>query len=471
MTDADFDDIAFTSAAQLVNKLRNGALDRLELANGFVNHIDYYDDAPDGTNAVLAIATNYEEQAQAAQGPLGGLPILIKDNIEAIGLPATAGSLALAGRMVTSDAPLVASLRKAGATIIGSTNLSEWANFRSPHSTSGWSAVGGLTHNPWKHGYSAGGSSSGSGAAVAAGLIPFAVGTETDGSIVCPASLNGCVGIKPTVGTVSARGIVPVSASQDVAGPLARSVSDAALLLDVMSGLSTSLVLNDTSPLRIGVVREWLTKDDKANALFDQAVNQLSRAGITCIEVNIKTQSDQSSTDEGTVLIHEIVEDMAKYLQGRSGDGVQTLSEVVEFNKANAHELEFFGQEYFELAIASGGRNSKYRQARERNLRWATREVLMPAFEGVDVLVGVPYATAWQSTLGHGDDYSSASWMTQAPAIAGWPIASLPMGLVDGLPVGLGVAARALDERGLVRALAKMERALNIGVLRPGVDS
>lgn len=467
MTDADFDDIPFASAAKLVAQLKHGELNPVELANGFVNHIVDNDDVSGGTNAVLAIASNYEEQAVTAGGPLGGLPILIKDNIEAIGLPATAGSLALAGRTVNRDAPLVSTLRAAGANIIGSTNLSEWANFRSPNSTSGWSAVGGLTHNPWKHGYSAGGSSSGSGAAVAAGLIPFAVGTETDGSIVCPASLNGCVGIKPTVGTISSRGIVPVATSQDVAGPLARSVSDAALLLDVLSGLNTSSVLNDTAPLRIGVVREWLTRDDKANALFDQVISILSRAGIVCIEVNIRTNSEQSSSDEGTVLIHEVFEDMGKYLQGRSGAGVKTLSDIVEFNKSNKYELEFFGQEYFELAVKSGGRNAKYHQARERNLRWATREVLTPAFDGVDVLVGVPYATAWQSTLGKGDDYSSASWMTQAPAIAGWPIASIPMGLVDGLPVGLGVAARALDEKGLVRALAKIERALGLGVLKP----
>ena len=470
MSDQDFDDLAFSSAVDLIEQLSAGSLNAVELAHGFVNNIADVDDAEDGYNAVLAIADNYEEFAQSANGRLAGIPILIKDNIEAIGLPATAGSLALAGRTVTRNAPLVDALRQAGAVIVGSTNLSEWANLRSPHSTSGWSAIGGLTHNPWKQGYSAGGSSSGSGAAVAAGLIPFAVGTETDGSIVCPASLNGCVGIKPTVGTISSRGIVPISASQDVAGPLARSVQDAALLLDVMSGLNTSQVLNDESPLRIGIVRQWLTSNDKANALFEESLLKLSRAGIKCVDIDVPTHSEEASEDEGTVLVHEIFEDLTQYLATRSGDGVKSLADVYEFNKTHPHELEYFGQEYFEFALASGGRNAKYHEARERNLHWATREVLTPAFKDVDVLIGVPYSTAWKSNLGGGDDYRDASWMTQAPAIAGWPIASVPMGLVDGLPVGLGVAARALDEVGLVRALAHIERALGLGVLRPPTD-
>lgn len=467
MSDADFEDVAFAPAVELINQLSRGSIDALELANGFINRITQIDDVEGGYNSVLAIADNYEDYARNASGRLAGIPILIKDNIEAVGLPATAGSLALTGRTVTRNAPLVDALRNEGAVIIGSTNLSEWANMRSPHSTSGWSAVGGLTHNPWKHGYSAGGSSSGSGAAVAAGLIPFAVGTETDGSIVCPAALNGCIGIKPTVGTISARGIVPISASQDVAGPLGRNVQDAALLLDVMSGLNTSQAINDDSPLRIGIVREWLTSVDATNALFEETISQLSRAGIDCIEIDIPTRNQQAAEDEGTVLIHEIVEDLTTYLTNRPGDGVKSLAQVHAFNKANEHEMEFFGQEYFDFAVASGGRNAKYHEARERNLNWATREVLSPALADVDVIVGVPYSYAWKSNLGGGDDYRDASWMTQAPAIAGWPIASVPMGLVDGMPIGLGVAARALDETGLVRALARIERALDLGVLRP----
>jgi amidase len=376
---------------------------------------------------------------------------------------------ALAGRTVIEDAELVTRLRAAGAIIMGSTNLSEWANIRSGKSTSGWSAVGGLTANPWNYKHSAGGSSSGSGAAVAAGLIPFAVGTETDGSIVCPASLNGVVGIKPTVGSVSTAGVVPVSLSQDVPGPLARSVEDAALLLEVLSG-QTGLVdlCNNDEPLRIGVVRAWMTSHDGANKLFEDTLTKLIDAGIELVEITVPEMPEQAGDDEGTVLFHELLEDLSEYLSGRAGSGVKSLAEVVEFNKQNSEsELSYFGQEYFELALTTGGRNSEYQSARERNLDWAINQVLSPALADVDVLVGIPYAPAWISALGHGDDFGNASWMTHAPAIAGWPLGSLPMGLVDGLPVGIGVAARANDEKGLIRAMAIIERVIDLGDFRP----
>jgi amidase len=407
--------------------------------------------------------------SRVATGSLHGIPVLIKDNIQAIGLPGTAGSLALAGRTVVEDAEIVSRLRAAGAIIMGSTNLSEWANIRSGNSTSGWSAVGGLTANPWNYKHSAGGSSSGSGAAVAAGLIPFAVGTETDGSIVCPASLNGVVGIKPTVGSVSVTGVVPVSLSQDVPGPLARSVEDAAMLLEVLTG-QTGLVdlCNNDEPLRIGIVRSWMTSHEGANKLFEDSVAKLIEAGIQLVEIDLPEMPEQAGDDEGVVLFHELVEDLSNYLSKRAGDGVKSLADVVEFNKQNSEiEMAHFGQEYFDLALASGGRNETYKDARERNLDWAISKVLTPALADVDVLVGIPYAPAWVSTLGQGDDFGNASWMTHAPAIAGWPLGSLPMGLVDGLPVGLGVAARANDEKGLVRAMAIIERVLDLGDFRP----
>jgi amidase len=352
---------------------------------------------------------------------------------------------------------------------MGSTNLSEWANIRSGNSTSGWSAVGGLTANPWNYKHSAGGSSSGSGAAVAAGLIPFAVGTETDGSIVCPASLNGVVGIKPTIGSVSVTGVVPVSLSQDVPGPLARSVEDAAMLLEVLTG-QTGLVdlCNNDEPLRIGVVRSWMTSHEGANKLFEDTLAKLIDAGIELVEITVSEMPKQARDDEGIVLFHELLEDLTEYLSKRAGSGVKSLAEVVEFNQQNSEsELSYFGQEYFEFALTSGGRNAEYKSARERNLDWAINQVLTPALADVDVLVGIPYAPAWISTLGHGDDFGNASWMTTAPAIAGWPLGSLPMGLVDGLPVGIGVVARANDEKGLVRAMAIIERVIDLGDFRP----
>ena len=476
MTDPDVStaDIGFTSAYDLVEGRRAGDFTSVELVSTLLHRIQTIDDCEGGLQSVLAISTDLMQQAEAydsheATGSLHGIPVLVKDNIQAIGLPGTAGSLALAGRTVTVDAEIVSRIRKAGAIIMGSTNLSEWANIRSEKSTSGWSAVGGLTANPWNYKHSAGGSSSGSGAAVAAGLIPFAVGTETDGSIVCPASLNGVVGIKPTVGSVSTTGVIPISSSQDVPGPIARSVEDAALLLEVLSG-QTGLVdlCNNDEPLRIGVVRAWLTSDDGANKLFEDSLAKLVGAGIELVEVVIEEMPEQAGDDEGVVLFHELVEDLSAYLSSRPGDGVKSLADVVEFNRQNSEiEMAHFAQEYFDLALASGGRNDVYKAARERNLDWAIHQVLSPAFADVDALIGIPYAPAWVSTLGHGDDFSNAGWMTHAPAIAGWPLGSLPMGLVDGLPVGLGVAARANDEKELVRAMAIIERVLDLGNFRP----
>lgn len=463
-------DIGFATARELLSKIEASEISSAELTEVFIQRVIAVDDCDGGLQSVLAISTDVKKQSetQTGIGTLKGLPVFIKDNIEAIGLPATAGSLALAGRSAKRDATVVTQLREAGAVILGSTNLSEWANIRSPQSTSGWSAVGGLTANPWNYAHSAGGSSSGSGAAVAAGLIPFAVGTETDGSIVCPASLNGVVGIKPTVGTVSAKHIVPISSSQDVPGPIARNVADAAILLDVLSGLDTQSALTDNSPLRIGVVRQWLTGHDETNSLFSNTVTLLAKAGITCIPIDVPADPEQANNDEGIVLLHELHDDLNAYLAARPGDGVSSLSDVVGFNIENAEsELEFFGQEYLEAALASGGRNSTYFEARARNLSWAAREVLGPALDEVDVLIGVPYAPAWLSRLGEGDDYSNASWMTSPAAIAGWPIASVPMGLVNGLPVGLGVVARALDEKGLIRALARIESVIGQNDLVP----
>lgn len=456
-------EIGFATARDLIQRLTISSMSSTELTEAFTQRIIEIDDCDGGLQSVLAISADATEQAatQSSVGSLRGLPVLIKDNIEAIGLPATAGSLALAGRTVKRDATIVTRLREAGATILGSTNLSEWANIRSPRSTSGWSAVGGLTANPWNYAHSAGGSSSGSGAAVAAGLIPFAVGTETDGSIVCPAALNGVVGIKPTVGSVSAKHVVPISSSQDVPGPIARNVADASLLLDVLSGLNTQSVISDTSRLRIGVVRQWLTGDDETNALFSNTVTALAASGIDCVPIDVPNDPEQANNDEGVVLLHELHDDLNAYLAARPGQGVSSLADVVAFNEDNPDsELGFFGQEYLEAALASRGRNAEYFEARARNLSWAAREVLGPALEKVDVLIGVPYAPAWVSRLGEGDDYSNASWMTSPAAIAGWPIASIPMGLVNGLPVGLGVVARALDEKGLVRALSRIERVI-----------
>jgi len=417
-------------------------------------------------NSVLAVSEDLT--FNEIDGPLDGVPILIKDNIEALGLPATAGSLALADTPVVRDSTIAKRLRAAGATIIGSTNLSEWANIRSGKSTSGWSAVGGLTANPWKHAHSAGGSSSGSGAAVGAGIVSMAVGSETDGSIVCPASLNGCVGIKPTVGSIPRDAMIPISASQDTPGPMAQSVAQVALLLEVLTGKGGyQSAVNDSSEIRIGVVKEWVTENPGTNQLFQDLVSKLSKQ-IKVVEISLPSPSDQEGESEFKVLMHELNEDLASYLATREGARVKTLQDVVDFNLANKDsELQHFGQEYFDMALKLGGRNSDYQKLRSENLDWAVNRVLTPAFEKFDILIGETYAPAWKSNLGGGDDYGSASWISMAPAIAGTPIGALPMGLVDGLPVAVGVVARANQEERLIQAMALIEKTLDLGVLKP----
>jgi len=417
-------------------------------------------------NSVLALSEDLTFNENT--GPLAGVPILIKDNIEAIGLPATAGSLALADTPVVRDSTIASRLRAAGATIIGSTNLSEWANIRSGKSTSGWSAVGGLTANPWKHAHSAGGSSSGSGSAVAADIVSMAVGSETDGSIVCPASLNGCVGIKPTVGSIPRDAMIPISASQDTPGPMGQSVSQVALLLDVLTGKSRyQASVSSDSAIRIGVVKEWVTKDHGTNQLFQELLSKLGKT-VKLTEISLPEPSDTEGEAEFKVLMHELNEDLESYLSGRIGAKVKNLQDVVDFNTTNQDtELKYFGQEYFDLALKLGGRNESYKKLRSENLDWAINKVLTPGFEEFDILIGETYAPAWKSNLGGGDDYGSASWISMAPAIAGTPIGALPMGLVDGLPVAVGLVSRANQEERLIQAMALIEKTLDLGVLKP----
>ena len=445
--------------------------DQVEVALEKIEKIDRTGYTLNSVLATRAVDARAEADAYDKSGAvlqLKGMPILIKDNIEAVGLPATAGSLALADTPVESDSPLVTRLKEAGAIVIGATNLSEWANIRSTKSTSGWSAVGGLTANPWKHEHSAGGSSSGSGAAVAAGLVSFAVGSETDGSITCPASLNGCVGIKPTVGSVPREQMIPISASQDSPGPMAQTVADAALLLEVMTGQSGFVAaLGQSDGLRIGVVKNWLTSNEGTNARFHEAVDALAKSGITIKDIDIAQPKDQVGDDEYDVLKHELHSDLGAYLKTRKGARVRSLADVVAFNLQNREsEMQYFKQEIFDQALQIGGRGPKYQMKRDRNLNWANM-TLAKALADVDVLIGCTYSPAWVSKLGEGDTFEGSSWITTAPSIAGAPIGTVPMGLVDGLPAGLGIVAARNNEVTLVRAMSAIEKALGLGVLTP----
>ena len=466
-------DLGYAGLSELRGRLGAGELTSVEVTGQLLRRIEEVD-APSSATAlrsVLAVNPRALDEAEAADrrragdgggGPLEGVPVLVKDNVEVAGLPSGAGSTALASRPATADAPLVTRLRQAGAIVLGTTNLTQWANIRSPRSTGGWSAVGGLTGNPWALDRNAGGSSSGSGAAVAAGLAPVAVGTETDGSITCPASLNGVAGIKPTVGAVPGAGIVPISFSQDSAGPIGRTVADVAVLLDVLTGGTGSedRLAGGVAGLRVGVAEGWLTGHPGTDALFEAAVEALQAAGAELVRVTPARPAESDHDDELTVMLCEIHDGLGRYLPTRGPGGPQSLAEVVAFELEHAGtELRWFGHELFEKALEIGGCDTDaYRQARERNLAWALGACLEPALEGLDALVAPTYGPAWKSDLVLGGHPGAASPATMAPAIAGWPIATVPMGLADGLPVGLGIIGRPGSEADLLALGAAAEQ-------------
>jgi amidase len=480
-------EVAAMSVSALSAGFADGSVTCRDVTSALVERIGAIDapGTPIALRSVLLTADDAVEQAEecdrrreagGALGPLHGVPILVKDNIEARGLPGSAGSLALADRAVTRDAPLVALLRDAGAVILGATNLSEWANFRSPRSVSGWSAMGGLTGNPWARDRSAGGSSSGSGAAVSAGLAPVAIGTETNGSITCPAALNGVVGLKPTVGSVPTAGVVPISASQDSPGPFGRCVRDVALVYEVLSARTdcvAACVPESARDLRVGVVEGWLTGDGRTDAAFERAAALLGPWVAAMRAVGVPGIDDGVGDDQVAVLVGELVDDLGAYLAGRPGVGVRSLADVVAFNLSHAEsELSFFGQEYFDRAVAGGGRSAiAYREARARNVTWARDLCLGPAMSGgVDVLIAPAYRPAWKSDLTHGDVLMGGGSVCTPPAILGWPVLTVPMGFVDELPVGVSIVGPPHSEPHLLAVGQALETALGLaasGALRP----
>jgi len=412
-------------------------------------------------HSVIAIDPTAMDQAARLDartnvGPLGGRPVLIKDNIESAGpLPTTAGSLALANNVTNRDAPLVTRLRAAGAVILGKTNLSEWANIRSSDSISGWSAVGGQTHNPYALDRNPCGSSSGSGAAVAAGLVRMAIGTETDGSVTCPAAINGIVGLKPTVGMVSRTHIVPISASQDTAGPMAASVREAAELLSAMAGsdpadpatkdadkhkadFAASLDAHSLRGKRIGVMR--FASGFRTDQPFERALAVLKAQGATLVEIKKFDEKDMGP-HEFKVLLMEFKSGLADYLKSSPASlPVRTLADVIAFNKAHAaREMPLFGQDIFEKAEATKGTNDPgYKKARARSLELAGAQGIdrLMKENRLHALVGPTMPPAWKIDAVNGDQ-SSGGGAGSLAAVAGYPHLTVPMGLVKGLPVGL----------------------------------
>lgn len=393
------------------------------------------------------------------RGPLHGRAVLVKDNVDTHDLATTAGSLALADAPPPSrDATLVRRLRDAGLVVLGKTNLSEWANIRDESSASGWSAYGGLTRNPYALNRSAGGSSSGSGAAVAAGLAPFAIGTETDGSITCPAAFNGCVGIKPTVGTVPTDGVVPISPSQDSPGPMARSVRDAAALLSVLAAdghdYASYAVPGRLAGKRIGVPRAtYWGYSTHADAAAERALGLLAAEGATIVDAaDLPELPEQVWQDELLVLLAEFRAGVADYLATRAGDVPRTLEELVAFNRDHApQELAHFGQSLFEKALAGpvdGG--PEHLEARARGIA-ATRadgidEVLRA--HDLDALVSPSYAPAHPIDLVNAEVFPGSC--SGPAAIAGYPLLTVPTELAAGLPVAVSFWGTAGSEGTLI---------------------
>jgi amidase len=414
-------------------------------------------------NAVIAVDPTAMDQARridaaaGARGPLHGMPILVKDNIETLGpLPTTAGSLALISNVTNRDAPLVANLRRAGAVILGKANLSEWANIRDDNSISGWSAVGGQTRNPHALNRNACGSSTGSAVAVAAGMVPAAIGTETDGSVTCPAAVTGIVGFKPTVGLVSRTHVVPISHSQDTPGPFARTVREAAMVLSAMAGSDPAdaataeadrrradyaAALSDTAlqGKRIGVMR--FASGFGTDEAFEEALNTLRAQGATLVEIKEFEGRGEIGENEFAVLLAELKADMNAYLATTPPTvTTRTLADLIAFNKAHApREMPFFDQDTFEEAEKTKGLDDPaYKKARETSLRMAGKEGIDRLLKANNVvaLVGPTMPAAWLIDAVNGDQISGGGGGSLA-AVAGYPHLTVPMGHVKGLPVGL----------------------------------
>jgi amidase len=413
-----------------------------------------------------------ERKAGKLRGPMHGIPVLIKDNIDTGDkMQTTAGALALAGNHATKDAFVAQQLRAAGAIILGKTNLSEWANFRSTHSASGWSSRGGQTHNPYVLDRTPSGSSAGSGSAAAASLCAAAVGTETNGSIVSPSSCNGLVGLKPTVGLVSRTGIIPISATQDTAGPMARTVRDAALLLGALVGADpadsatqaaaapkkrvdyTSLLRPDAlKGKKLGVEKSHLASQTAAGEMLRQAVAVLKAQGATIVEVDVRTATQPIGEAEYSVLLYEFKDGVNKYL-AQAKAPVKNLAEVIAFNKANAAKaMPFFQQEILEAAEKTDGLGSDKYKADLRKVVDTARQALDTALKsegGLAAVVGITTGPPACIDLVNGE-YGTGPGYSSPAAMAGYPHLTVPMGQIHGLPVGVSFVAGAYQEAELL---------------------
>lgn len=476
--------------ADLQKGMISGKYTARSIAEKYIARISEIDKKGPALNSIielnpdaLAIAAGLdkERKAKGPRGPLHGIPVVIKDNIDtADKMATTAGSLALVGSKPPADSFLVQRLRAAGAVILGKTNLSEWANIRASRSTSGWSGRGGLTKNPYALDRNCSGSSSGTGASVASSLCTVGVGTETDGSIVSPSSINGLVGIKPTVGLISRTGVIPISHTQDTAGPMARTVRDAAILLGALAGIDPDDKATAASQgksfadytqfldpkglqgARLGVVRRYFGFHDDVDALMHEAFDVLKKNGAIIVDPADADTLGQLGDAEGIVLQYDLKADLNAYL-ARLGPNapVNSLKEIIEFNDRNKKkELAYFNQDTFIKSEARGPLTDKaYVDAHDKNLRLSRAEgidAIMDKFK-LDALIAPTDGPAWVTDLVTGDHFLAST--STAAAVAGYPHITVPAGFVFGLPIGISFFGRAWSESVLIKLAYAFEQA------------
>ena len=480
-------DVVELSATEARDRMAKGDLTAEALTAAYLKRIAEVDDAGPKLSSVIEVNDQADDEARQrdaerkagkVRGPLHGIPVLIKDNIDVVGMVNSAGSLALADHKPKADAFVVTRLRDAGAVILGKTNLSEWANFRSTRSTSGWSSRGGQTRNPYILDRNPCGSSSGTGTAIAASLGAVGIGTETDGSIICPASVAGLVGLKPTVGLVSRSGIIPISVSQDTAGPMTRTVADAALLLSAMAGVdksdpaggaaagkiaavyTTFLKADAVKGKRFGVLRSVMAGHPDVNVALTRAIDALKAAGAEVIDVKVPTYDDWNDA-EFTVLLYEFKDGLNTYLKS-SGAPHASLEALIAWNKANAERvMPIFGQEIFEQAQAKGPlSDAAYIKARDSARRLSGRDGLVATLDKnkLDAIIAPSASPAWPTDPVLGDHFIGAGY--GMAAVAATPSLTVPIGDSHGLPLGLTFMGRAYAEGELLGFGYALEQVL-----------
>jgi amidase len=475
--------------SDLQSGMKSGRFSARSLVEKYTARIDEIDKQGPAINSIIELnpdalaiadALDQERKAKGPRGPLHGIPVVIKDNIDtADKMMTTAGSLALVGSKPQKDSFVAQRLRAAGAVILGKTNLSEWANIRSSHSTSGWSGRGGLTRNPYALDRNACGSSSGTGAGVSANLCAAGIGTETDGSIVCPSSSNGLAGIKPTVGLVSRSGIIPISHTQDGAGPMCRTVRDAAILLSALTGVDADDAATAASEgkshadysqfcdpnglrgARIGVARKYFGFSDPVDALMEQSLEAMKKQGATLIDpADIETLG-KFDDSELLIFMYELKADLNAYLAHLGpGAPVHTLKEIIEFNEKNRQkEMPYFGQDLFLKAEAKGALTEKeYIDALQKNHQLSRTEGIDALMDKhhLDAIVAPTGGPAWLTDLVNGDH--SAGGSSSAAAVAGYPNINVTAGFISGLPVGISFFGRAWSEPTLIKLAYAFEQ-------------